>query len=323
MKVVTVGTSAITKRNIEEMRLAGIEVFACVSRDVEKAKKFADENDVPRYSNNYEKVLLANEYDFVYLGIPNSLHYSYAKKALEHGKNVIVEKPFCLNQKQARDLLSIALSRKLYIFENMKTYHTKAYKALLKDIDSIKPIKSVTLNYTKYSSRYDLFKANLPQTIISNEYGSGALMDLNCYNISFALGLFGLPKTAAYYCNKQNDIDTSGIAVLTYDNFLVNCIAGKDSNANCFADICGEKGHIYSNEDVSEFGSYTIFYNSGLNKEVNLKDDHQFVLMFNDFKNIYSNNNFYNYDYYMKLTLMEMKVLDDLRKSADIRFVSE
>ena len=318
MKVVTVGTSEITKTNIEQMRMAGIEIFACVSRDEQRAKEFAFKNNVPRFSNDFDDVILSNEFDFVYLGIPNSMHYEYSKKALLAHKNVICEKPFCANQKQARDLLSIALNLKLFIFENMKAYHSLAFKELINDLELIKPIRTVNLNFTKYSTKYDKFKADLPQTIFSLKHASGALMDMNCYNIAFATALFGLPESSIYICNKQKDVDTSGTAVLKYKDFLVNCISCKDTNAENFIDICGEQGHIYSKCHSSTLDKYEVIFNGGKIKMVNKEEHYPFVPMFKCFKDIYENSNKVMYDQLMKYTFMEMKVLDDLRKSADI-----
>lgn len=323
MKVVTVGTSKITSTNIAEMRMAGIEVFACVSRDLERARKFAEENNVEKYSDDYDTVLRSNEFDFVYIGLPNNLHYEYSKKALQHGKNVICEKPFCLNQKQARDLLSCALSNGVYVFENMKVYHSLAYKQLKKDIDLIKPIKNVTLNFSRLSSVYDKFKYNLNQTALSLSHGSGALMDINCYNVSFVVGLFGLPKKSTYFANKTNGIDTSGVAILDYDGFIVNLIGSKDANGQNFVQISGENGYIYSDIHSSRFDHYTVYFNIGDKREVNYHEEHPFVPMHQNFKNIYENHNTYKYDAYMKLTFMEMKVLDDLRRSANILFNGE
>lgn len=323
MKVVTVGTSKITSTNIEQMKMAGIEVFACVSRDLERAKQFAKENGIEHYADNFDKVLKSNDFDFVYIGLPNSLHYEYAKKALENGKNVILEKPMCINQKQVKELISLALTKGLYVFENMKTYHSLAYKTLIHDIDKIKPIRSVNLNYSKYSSKYDLFKSHKEQTIFSLKYASGALMDLNCYNVAFAIGLFGLPVSSTYICNKKDDIDISGTAILKYPDFIVNAIACKDSNAKNYIDICGERGHIYSEIDASIMDEYKIYLNDGSVKEVKLKEPFAFKPALRTFKNIYENNDTYKYDYYMKLSLMEARVLDDLRKSASIKYEGE
>ena len=42
MKVVTVGTSSIVSSCIKSFKNAGIEVFACVGRDLERVKSFAE-----------------------------------------------------------------------------------------------------------------------------------------------------------------------------------------------------------------------------------------------------------------------------------------
>ena len=46
MKVVTVGTSSIVSSCIKSFKNAGIEVFACVGRDLERVKSFAENNGV-------------------------------------------------------------------------------------------------------------------------------------------------------------------------------------------------------------------------------------------------------------------------------------
>ena len=48
------------------------------------------------------------------------------------------------------------------------------------------------------------------------------LSDINVYNIHFALRLFGMPTNVKYYANKhKNGIDTSGILIMEYPDFLV------------------------------------------------------------------------------------------------------
>lgn len=323
MKVIIIGTSKISEELVDSFKKAGIEVYACVSRDTERAKYFAIKNNIKNYASDYDAVLKSNDYDFVYVATPNSTHYEYAKKALLNGKNVIVEKPFATNQKQTAELISLALSKKLFIFENMRTYHQQAFKSLKTDIDLIKPLRFVNMNYSKYSSAYDNFKANRPQTRFSLKHSSGALMDLGCYNISFAVGLFGLPLFTSYICNKKDDIDISGVSTLRYKDFIVNCISCKDSNSKNFVDIAGENGYIHYDEDPSTIVGYTIYLNNGKVKTVEYKEAFPFSFALKDMKDIYEFNNQYKYEQYLKLSLMEMKVLDDLRKSASIKFEDE
>ena len=85
MKVVTVGTSSIVSSCIKSFKNAGIEVFACVGRDLERVKSFAENNGVQYYSNDYDRVLTSNAYDFVYIATPNNKHYYCVAYCNEHG----------------------------------------------------------------------------------------------------------------------------------------------------------------------------------------------------------------------------------------------
>ena len=70
-------------------------------------------------------------------------------------------------------------------------------------------------------------------------------MDLNIYNIYFVVDIFGDPKAVHYYPNRHaNGIDTSGILILEYPNFVCQCTAAKDSSAHNSAQIIGSDGNI-------------------------------------------------------------------------------
>ena len=73
----------------------------------------------------------------------------------------------------------------------------------------------------------------------------GALMDLNLYNVHFVVGLFGEPMSVSYHPNLyRNGIDTSGILLLEYPNFLCQCTGAKDCAAANSVQLVGEKGRI-------------------------------------------------------------------------------
>jgi len=64
-----------------------------------------------------DKAVKDENIDTVYLGIINSMHYEYCKKALESGKNVICEKPFTSNIRELKELIDLAKSKNLFLFE--------------------------------------------------------------------------------------------------------------------------------------------------------------------------------------------------------------
>jgi len=320
MRVITVGTSNITELLIAGFKEVGIEVFACVGRDAEKTKEFAKKNKIARSANDYEKVLMSNSFDTVYLGLPNSLHYEYAKKALLAGKNVIVEKPLATNFKQAKELVSIANANKLMLFDANITPHNLAFKQLKDDLKHIGQIRMVELDYSKYSSKYDKFLKGETPNVFNPEYAGGALMDLGIYNISFSIGLFGLPDFVKYCPNMQRGIDTSGVAILDYGDFKVTSIACKDANRGSLINILGEKGNIVSYQDNNIFNSYQLTLNDGSASEHNFKEVSKYYYELKDFKEMLDNQDFKKNNEYLTKMLMCIRVLDDLRRSANLTF---
>ena len=68
-------------------------------------------------------------------------------------------------------------------------------------------------------------------------------MDLNLYNIHFAVGLWGPPQGVKYLAHTHtNGIDTHGLALLEYPGFVCQCVGAKDGQGKNEVQIVGEKG---------------------------------------------------------------------------------
>jgi len=174
---------------------------------------------------------LASDVSTVYIGLPNSLHFQFAKAALQAGKNVICEKPFTLNSEQLKELERLAKSNQLILLEAITNQYLVNYKQLKNDLQKLGDIKVVTCNYSQYSSRYDAFRKGTILPAFNPKLGGGALMDLNIYNIYFVIGLLGAPTDVHYLANVSHNIDTSGILTLNYPQTKVVSIGAKDVDA--------------------------------------------------------------------------------------------
>ena len=323
MKVVTVGTSNICELLISGFKEVGIEVFACVGRNNEKTKEFALKNDVKYHASDYDAVLNSDVFDTVYLAIPNSLHYEYAKKALLKNKNVICEKPLASNFKEAKELVSLANDHKVFLFDALTSVHNLAYKQLKDDLKLLGKIHTVDVSLSRYSSKFDAFLNGLPSSTLNPKMSGGALMDMGVYNIAFVLGLFGLPKAVKYFANMQNGVDISGISILQYDEFLVSSTSGKDANGGSSFTIRGEKGYIDCRQASNNFNEYTVFLNDGTLRGRSFVLKSRYFDELNDFKSMFEYKNIRKNNEYLTLSLMYMKVLDELRNSAGIIFEAD
>ena len=69
-------------------------------------------NSIVEQFNSYDNALKFSKANIVYISLPNSLHYFWAKKALNYGYHVIVDKPICENYSKSLDLVSLAKKKK-------------------------------------------------------------------------------------------------------------------------------------------------------------------------------------------------------------------
>lgn len=233
--------------------LPEIELAAIVGtkRSQEKLVSIQAENQIGEIFTDFDQCLNEAEFDTVYVAVPNHLHFEFAKKALENGKNVICEKPFTLNLAQFMELKAIALEKGLVLVEAITNQYLENYQAIKDVLPRLGELKIMECNYSQYSSRYDQFKAGVILPAFNPQMGGGALMDINIYNIHFVIGLLGKPESVTYLANIEKGIDTSGILILNYPQTKVICIGAKDSAAAIRSTIQGNKGSVIINGPTS------------------------------------------------------------------------
>lgn len=247
MKLALLGTGMIVKEVLPVLKeIDGIDLVAILStpRSIETARELAEIYDLDQATSNYQEILDNPNVDTIYVGLPNHLHYDYAKQALLAGKHVICEKPFTLKASEFEDLVAIAEQRKLFLLEAITNQYLGNFAYIKENVDKLGDIKIVECNYSQYSSRYDAFKHGEIAPAFNPEMGGGALRDLNIYNIHLIVGLFGKPKTVQYLANVERNVDTSGILIMDYGNFKAVAIGAKDCGAEIKSTIQGNKGSI-------------------------------------------------------------------------------
>lgn len=247
MNIGTIGSGQIVDAFLSAIQLVdNATCTAMYSRSLEKAKDFAKKHGVMNAYADLDEFLSQTNIDIVYIASPNSVHFKQARMALLANKHVICEKPFTTTVAELEELISLAASRGLFLFEAITTIHMPNYHLVKNAISSIGDVKFVQCNYSQYSKKYNLLMSGEMPNVFNPEFSGGALMDINVYNLHFAIGLFGLPLKSDYYANiYSNGIDTSGVMVLTYDDFLCTCVGCKDSRSMNFAMIQGTKGYIH------------------------------------------------------------------------------
>ncbi|GFZ32089.1 NAD(P)-dependent oxidoreductase [Clostridium zeae] len=276
-----------TSSNLKDLEFVAI---CGTERDEEAMEKFKAEYGIQELFYNYDE-LLSMDLDAIYIGLPNNLHFEFAKKALEANKNVIVEKPFTSTYKQAVTLSNLAKEKQLFIFEAITNQYLPNYKKIKELLPSLGDIKIVQCNYSQYSSRYDSFKKGNILPAFNPKFAGGALMDLNIYNIHYVVGLFGKPEEIEYYPNIERGIDTSGILILDYGKFKCVCVGAKDCKAPIANNIQGDKGCIYQDTPANVCESFELLMNDGTSSKINENNyKHRMVNEFLEFASMIENN---------------------------------
>ena len=84
------------------------QVVAVYHRELDKAKAIAQSHNISQACDRIEDILALPEVAAVSISTPPFLHYEMAKKALQAGKHVLLEKPMTLTAAQARELYQLA-----------------------------------------------------------------------------------------------------------------------------------------------------------------------------------------------------------------------
>lgn len=246
MKLGVIGTGAITRSMLAEYQKCDkFEITAICSRKEETGRAMAEAFSIPKVYTDLSDMLSDPEIEIVYVATPNSIHFSQTKAALLAGKHVICEKPFTPTVAEAEELIALAKEKHLLLYEAITLAHHPHYPFIRENLKRLGRLRIVTATFCQFSSRYPALLAGSPSPVLNHAFAGGALMDINLYNIHFIVGLFGAPRSVRYFANRhEGGVDTSGILLMEYEDFLCQCTAAKDSAARNGVQIIGVDGSM-------------------------------------------------------------------------------
>jgi predicted dehydrogenase len=157
--------------------------------------------------------------DIVYVATPHPSHAENAILALEHGKHVIVEKPFTLTGAEADRVRDVARSAGLLAMEAMWTRylpHMHRVRELVRT-GAVGDVRTVFADHTQKISSDPAHRLN------ALELGGGALLDLGIYPISFAWDILGAPTTISAQARlSETGADTEVGTIFTHASGAVS-----------------------------------------------------------------------------------------------------
>lgn len=324
IKVGLLGTGNISELFVQATKhVEGIEATAVFNRDQMKANIFADDHLIKKAYNDINLMINDEEVNCIYIGLPNSMHFDYALKALKAGKTTIIEKPFVSNLAEFEQVKAAAAESGAMVFEMTRTMELPNFKTIKDHLELILPVRLVTINFSQYSRRYnDLLAGKMPN-VFSDEFSGGALMDLGVYGIHLMVGLFGKPRGLMYVANHlSNSIDLSGNLVMKYKGFIASLVQSKNSKCDNRITIQGERGTIYATPTASILGKVEL--DMDVRTDISANQEHEsMVYTLAKIVGVVERNDVTMQQAMLAHSRDVMEVLEKARKSAGITFVAD
>jgi predicted dehydrogenase len=322
MKVSIIGTGKIVHEALAAMaQVPGIDAVSVFARPQSRAKAeaLAREHGIPAVYTDYAQLLQEDKADFLYIGLANHVHAAYARQALRAGRNVILEKPFAPKADEVQELKALAEQQGCYLVEAVTPYFLPNFAVLRRALPQLGTIRAVQANYSQYSSRYDAYRRGEVLPAFDPALSGGALYDINYYNLCLIVGLFGRPSGAQYTPNRGfNGVDTSGVAVLSYDGFFAEAVGAKDSASPGFFLVQGEQGWLRADGAPNELPQVTVCIGGQEKTYQENRYAHRMVSEFEAIRDMLSNGDRAQMSAGLARSLAVAETMDALRRSAGL-----
>ena len=113
LRVAIVGCGKIADSHVAQIRrIPGCEVVGVCDREPLMARQLADRFGIARRFEDVGELLAEVVPDVVHITTPPQSHFEVARRCLEHGCHLYVEKPFTLNAGEAEELIALAERRR-------------------------------------------------------------------------------------------------------------------------------------------------------------------------------------------------------------------
>lgn len=259
-------------------------IQAIGSSSLDKCQKFSEKwvaptkpSVEPTLYGSYQEVYNDPNVDCVYIGTPHSFHKQNCLDAIAAGKNVLCEKPFAMNAKQAEEVFAAAKEKGVFIMEAMWLRFKPPMRALQKFLHQDQKLGTIYRTFCDFA--LELHIPSLPATSRYKDpaMGAGSLLDIGIYSITWGLttlsdkvGEAAEEPEVASTQTVMYDVDVSSSLLLHYRSNGRQGICTsttETSQGQDFARIEGSKGHVIVYGSEPSHPAYWIFYPKDGGKE--------------------------------------------------------
>jgi len=252
IKVAIIGCGKIAEKHAKILtsnKLKKLNLVAVCDIDKNKAKRFGKKYEI-HYFDDIDKLLNSVNIDLVVICTSSGLHYKNALKISKYKKDIIIEKPICLDLDEAKKIIKIFKKNKNMLFVVMQ-YRLNPYIIFLKKIIQKKLLGKITSISIKVWWCRDQKYYDEAKWRGTWKLDGGVFMKQGIHHIDMISWLLGPIKSVTAIIKRRLvkiETEDTGSAILDFKNGVLGTIEVSTSirpkNLENSITILGEKGNI-------------------------------------------------------------------------------
>ena len=249
--------------------LDNVELHAVGSRDIERARHFAEEFGFQKYYGSYEELAADKDVDVIYIASPHSHHHEHTMLCLSNRKAVLCEKAFALNSREADEMITEAVRQKVFLMEALWPPFQPIYRKTKEILISGEAGRIIHVN-AKFGFQPPFNPADRKFNLA---LGGGSLLDIGLYPVMDTLFFMGVPSEIIAKASFTETGSEDAISMIFGfgDGRMATLYSSFRTNAGIATDLLCEKGNLFFSRgrDMSQ----------RLNVSINGKEDIEYSLL--------------------------------------------
>lgn len=197
IRTAVIGIGFIGAAHVEALRRLGNVDVVAICDPINPQKK-ADAAGVPKSYSDYKALIAEEDLDFVHICTPNFTHCEIALYAMDHGVNVVCEKPMCVSMEEADLMVAKAKATGLV---NGMNYHNRWYPmtAQLKEMVAANELGPIHAIYGEFTQDWLLYDTDYNWRIESKQSGQTRVVaDIGSHWMDLVENVTGLDITEVF-----------------------------------------------------------------------------------------------------------------------------
>jgi len=189
-----------------------VDTFMVCDKNEEAGSACAEKHGAAFYTD-YIEMLEKEQPDFVSVCLPTHLHHYAAMEAIKRKIPVLCEKPFAIDDAQAKEMISAAREHKVLLMVAHPLRFSPEYVFLQTAIGDNRYGKLLALNLFRHSETPVWSAGNW---LLNDKQSGGVTKDLHIHETDFLVSLFGVPQAvqtheSGGFCQTQYFYDNQAV----------------------------------------------------------------------------------------------------------------